>query len=96
MKAWAEAANEMKGPQAKSEVLDGLWPQIDSQDVISKHSPAKKKKNDTKKAGEEETKVEEEKEWNTYTPVKTGNDQEERLAAIEKAHAEQSTLVTSH
>ena len=42
MKAWAEAANEMK-EQGKSEVLDGLWPQIDSQDVISKHSPAKEK-----------------------------------------------------
>jgi hypothetical protein len=78
MKAWAEAANEMK-EQGKSEVLDGLWPQIDSQDVISKHSPAKIK-SDTKKAGEKETIVEEEKDWNTYTPEKTGAEQEKRFS----------------
>jgi hypothetical protein len=43
MKAWAEAANEMK-EQGKSEILDGFWPQIDSQHAISKHSPRQGKK----------------------------------------------------
>ena len=93
MKAWAEAANEMKD-QGKSVILDGFWPQIDSQDVISKHSPAKEK-SDTKKAWVKETVMEEEKDWNTYTPEKTGAEQEKRFATIEKAQAEQSTLVTT-
>ena len=34
MKAWAEAANELK-EQGKSAILDGFWPQIDSQVVIN-------------------------------------------------------------
>jgi hypothetical protein len=70
MKAWAEAANEMKD-QGKSAILDGFWPQIDSQEVISKHSPTKKK-NDTKKAWEEVIEVEEQESWMTKTPVKSG------------------------
>ena len=50
MKAWAEAANEMKD-QGRSAVLDGFWPQIDSQEVISKHSPTKKKKRHEESTG---------------------------------------------
>jgi hypothetical protein len=88
MKAWAEAANEMKD-QGKNAILciDGFGPQIDSQDVISRRSPAKKK-SDTKEAWEEVMEVEEEKDWKTHTPLKTGNDQEERFATIEKVGGE--------
>jgi hypothetical protein len=93
MKSWAEAANEMKD-QGRNEILDGFWPQIDCQDVISRHSPAKKK-SDTKNAWGEEIEVEEEETWKVKTPVKTGTDQERRFATIEKAQAEQSTLVTT-
>jgi hypothetical protein len=39
MKAWAEAANELK-EQGRGAILDGFWPQIDSQEVINKHSPS--------------------------------------------------------
>jgi uncharacterized coiled-coil protein SlyX len=80
--------------QGKSQILDGFWPQIDSQDVISKHSPAKEK-SDTKKAREEVIEVEEEETWMAKTPVKSGAEQEKRFATIEKAQAEQTALVSS-
>jgi hypothetical protein len=93
MKAWAEAANELK-EQGKSAVLDGFWPQIDSQVVINKHSPAKKKSG-KKKAQEEMIEVEEQEAWMTKTPEKSGAEQEKRFANIEEAQAEQSALVTT-
>jgi hypothetical protein len=50
MKAWAEAANEMK-KQGKGAVLDGFWPQLDSQDAIKRNSPIKQKKRHDKRMG---------------------------------------------
>jgi hypothetical protein len=90
MKAWAKAANELK-TQGKSKILDGFWPRIDSQDVISRHSPAKEK-SDTKNAPRKEIEVEEENEWKDQTPVKDP-EQEKRLASIEKAQEAQTSLV---
>jgi hypothetical protein len=43
MKAWAKAANELK-IQGKSEILDGFWPRIDSQDVIQQTQPSQGKR----------------------------------------------------
>jgi hypothetical protein len=93
MKVWAEAANELK-EQGKSAILDGFWPQIDSQVAINKHSPSKKK-NGKKKAQEELIEVEEEETWKIKTPVKSSDEQEKRLATTEKAQAEQSALATT-
>jgi hypothetical protein len=57
--------------------------------------PLHKKKNGKKKAQEELIEVEEEETWKVKTPVKSSDEQEKRLATIEKAHAEQPTLVTT-
>jgi hypothetical protein len=43
MKAWAEAANELK-EQGKGAILDGFWPQIDSQEGHQQTQPLQEKK----------------------------------------------------
>jgi hypothetical protein len=85
MKAWAEAANELK-EQGKSAILDGFWPQID----CHQQTQPLQEKNGKKKAQEELIEVEEEEAWMTKTPVKSSDEQEKRLATIEKAQAEHS------
>jgi hypothetical protein len=79
--------------QDKGDVLEGFWPQVDSRDVIKRHSPTKQKI-ETKSAWDK-AEVEEEEDWKIQSPEKTGTDQEERFATIEKTQAEQSTLVTT-
>jgi hypothetical protein len=91
MKAWAEAANELKR-QGNGAILDGFWPQVDSQVVINKHSPSK---NGEKKAQDEDVEVKEPESWITDTPVKTNVVSDERMASLEKAQVNTSTLVTT-
>jgi hypothetical protein len=94
MKAWAEAANELK-KQGKGAILDGFWPQVDSPEVINKHSPSKKKSGKMKARDQDVEVLEEQETWMTQTPVKSNDEQDERMASIEKAQANTSTLVTT-
>jgi hypothetical protein len=93
MKVWSEAATVMKQRRLDT-TLEGFWPQLDSQEVIKRNSPVKKKA-DTINVWGAEIQVEEEATWKTKTPEKTGTEQEKRMAAIEKTQEEQSTLVTT-
>jgi hypothetical protein len=85
MKAWAATAIVME-QQGRRQILEGFWPQLDSTVVIERNSPDKKKN---------QAYVEEEATWRTKTPSKKENEQEKRLAAIEKNQESQNALVGS-
>jgi hypothetical protein len=94
MKTWAATAIVME-QQGRHHILKGFWPQLDSAAVIERSSPDKKNPKIAPNAWEKEVDVEEEETWRAKTPPKKENEQEKRLAAIEKKQETQTALVSS-